>query len=159
MAGRASIGQISESEYTNLLQALSSTTKGRSFLTEYLRRSRPQDMLTLLDSLRRIETTMTSVRDQLKPERIAIEMLAVAMTLELAVEGAAADSAADEIARRFALIDRARNELTALAKSLGGGLASAPEKPVGEAAIRLIDDERTFLKDLGLGDQDLPADL
>jgi hypothetical protein len=159
MAGRASFGQISESDYSNLLTTLSSTTKGRLFLREYLRRSRPEDLLTLLDSLRRIEATIGIVGDQLQPQRIADEMLNVAMTLELAAEGVAADPAGNEDARRFAMVERARRELTALAKSLAGTNPPTSEKPAPQAAIRLIADEGTFFKELGLEDQDLLPDL
>jgi len=156
MAGRANFGQISESEYSILLEALSSTTKGRSFLAEYIRRSRPDDTLALLGSLRQFETTMTSVRDQLTPERIAGEMLDVALTLELATEGAAGRGD-EETARRFAQVDRARQELKALASSLGGDASPAPPSS-DQPAIRLVDDEHTFFRELELDDQTLPLE-
>ena len=44
----------------------------------------------------------------------------MAMTLEIAVEGASADAAGDETARRLALVDRVRSELTVLSDSLAG---------------------------------------
>jgi hypothetical protein len=156
MAGRANFGQISESEYSILLQALSSTTKGRSFLAEYLRRSRPEDTLALLGSLRQFETTMTNLRDQLTPERIASEMLDVALTLELATEGAARSD--EETARRFSQVDRARHELKALARSLGGDDHPQAQASTGEPAIRLVDDEHTFFRELELDDQTLPLE-
>lgn len=124
MAGRADFGQISEREFNSLLQALSSTSKGRAFLNEYRQRSQPEDTLGLIDSLQRIEGTMGAVRDQLQPERIADELRNIAMTLDLAIEGAAVDPEGDDTARRFALADRARHELQTLAASLAGG---APE--------------------------------
>ena len=48
---------------------------------------------------------MESVRDQLQPERIAGELQHIAMTLDIALEGAEADPEGDETARRFALVD------------------------------------------------------
>ncbi len=118
MAGRKSLGHISESDFDSLLQALSDTTKGRSFLQEYRRRCQPAETLGLLDSLQRIETTMEGVRSQLQPERIAGELQHVAMTLDIALEGVEADPEGDETARRFALVARVRRELQALTQTL-----------------------------------------
>lgn len=120
MAGQATFGRISEREFSSLLQALSSTTKGRAFLNEYRRRFQPEETLSLLDSLQRIEETITAVRDQLQPERIADELRHVAMSLGIALEGASADPEGDDTARRFALAGRARHELETLAASLAG---------------------------------------
>ena len=120
MAGHTSFGRISGSEFFSLLQELSGTSKGRSFLDEYLRRARPQETGSLLDALARIEATIATVRDQLQPQRIADELRRIAMTLEIATEGAAADPAGDEPARRMALIARARQEIAALAAGLAG---------------------------------------
>jgi len=125
MLGQTRLGQISEAEFANLLQALSATAKGRSFLTEYRRRSRPEETDSLLDALQRIEATIATVRDQLQPERIADELQRIAMTLEIATDGAESDPAGDETARRMALIARVRNEIAALA----GGLAGHPSPP------------------------------
>ena len=118
MAGKPNSAQISEADFSGLLSALSGNTKGRAFLAEYLRRARPDETEQLLGSLQRIEATIGSVRDQLQPERIADELRRVAMTLEIALEGALADAAADEYLRRMALVDRARSELVSLADSL-----------------------------------------
>jgi len=125
MAGRTSFGQISETEFSNLLKALSATTKGRSFLAEYRRRSRPEETFSLLEALSRIEATIGSVRDQLQPVRIADELQHIAVTLEIATNGLQADAEGSEAERRLALIERARCELAALAASLAGELAPA----------------------------------
>jgi RNA polymerase sigma-B factor len=74
MAGRKNFGRLSETDFSSLLQALSATTKGRSFLLEYRRRCQPAETLGLLDSLQRIETTIEGVRSQLQPELIAGEI-------------------------------------------------------------------------------------
>jgi hypothetical protein len=124
MAGRKNFGRISESDFSSLLQALSATTKGRAFLKEYSRRSRPEETLGLLDSLQRIETTIDGVRSQLRPELIAGELQHVAMALEIAVEGANVDPEGDETARRFALVERARRELASLSQSVLGEAAA-----------------------------------
>ena len=151
MAGRVSLGQISESEYSNLLQALSATTKGRSFLTEHSRRDRPQDTLALLETLHRIESTIATVRVQLQPERIAEELKRIAMTLEIAIDGAASDPDGDETARRFSLVARARRELMSLAQGLAGEIAPRPEDSSANGqAIELIDDEDAFMRQLGV---------
>ena len=120
MAGSPNSGQISEAEFSSLLGALSGTAKGRGFLAEYRRRACPDDTVSLLDSLERIEATIGSVRDQLQPERIADELRRIGMTLEIAVEGASADTGADEYVRRLALVERGRAELATLASSLAG---------------------------------------
>ena len=127
MAGRKKLGPISEPEFDNLLQALSSTTKGRLFLEEYRRRCQPTETLGLLNSLSRIEATIGAVREQLQPERIAQELRHVSMTLDIAIEGADVNSNGDTNARRFALADRARRELATLAKTLAGELVPDPE--------------------------------
>ena len=129
MAGRKDFGRISESDFSSLLQALSATTKGRSFLKEYSRRARPEETLSLLGSLKQIETSIDGVRSQLKPEVIAGELQHVAMALEIAVDGAEIDPEGNETARRFALVERARRELESLSKSLLGELAEEPEAP------------------------------
>ena len=119
MTGRASLGQITEAEFSRLLETLSSTAKGRQFLDEYRRRLQPQETLGLLDSLHRIENTMGSVRDQLQPQRMAEELRHVAMSLDLAIEGADIDPEGSETERRYALIAHARQELLTLATNLG----------------------------------------
>ena len=133
MAGQATFGRISEAEFASLLQALSSTSKGRAFLNDYRQRFQPEETLGLLESLRRIEETMIAVRDQLQPERIADELRHVAMSLDIALEGAGADPEGDDTERRFALAKRARNELQTLAANLAGG---AP----GPVVVRAGDD-------------------
>lgn len=163
MAGRTSFGQISEPDFQNLLQALSATAKGRSFLAEYRRRCGPAETFELLDSLHRIERSIASVRDQLRPERIADELRRVAMTLEIATEGTAADAEGDETARRMALVGHARAELSTLAAGLAGGWMPAArdegvdplaiaEIPSGDAAGHL-DEDRAFLEQLYAGER------
>jgi hypothetical protein len=129
MAGRTHGETISDAEFSDLLGALSANRKGRAFLAEYSRRARPEDTLSLLDSLGRIEATIGSVRDQLQPERIADELRRVAMTLEIALDGARADGPRDEYERRLALIERGRLELTTLAASLAGRSEARPAPP------------------------------
>lgn len=121
MAGQANLGHISEADFSSLLQALSSAPKGRAFLDEYRRRFQPEDTQGLMESLQRIETTSAAVHDQLRPERIAEELRHIAMSLDIAIEGAELDEEGDDTARRFALCARARRELQTLAASLAGG--------------------------------------
>ena len=128
MADRKKFGALSEPDFESLLQALSSTTKGRSFLDEYRRRCQPAETFGLLQSLSQIESTLGSVRDQLQPERIAGELRHISMTLDIAIEGAPIDAEGDETARRFALCDRARRELATLAHSLEGEVAPSGEE-------------------------------
>jgi hypothetical protein len=129
MAGRRKLGPISEPDYADLLRALSATSKGRSFLDEYRRRALPSETKQLRASLSQIEATLGTVRDQLQPERIADELRHISMTLDIAIEGATIDPEGDDTARRFALCDRARHELAALAHSLGGEVAPGPKGP------------------------------
>ena len=75
---------------------------------------------------KRQPATIATVRDQLQPERIADELRRIAMTLEIATDGAVADSDGDEPARRMALVDRARQEISSLAAGLAGH--TAPER-------------------------------
>lgn len=157
MVGRASPGHISESEYSSLLHALSASTKGRSFLSEYSSRLRPEEDRTLLDSLLRIESTIAALRAELLPDRLADELLRICMTLEIATDGAAADSEGDESARRFALIQQARTDLLSLARSLSPA-PTAPPNAVDGPAIELIDDEAVFFDQLSLSDSGAPEE-
>src|SRR5687767_2739423 len=120
MAGRTSIEHITESDFRNLLTALSANRKGRAFLTEYRRRSIPAETGELLEALARIESAIGGMRDQLKPERLADELRRIAMFLEIAADGTTADPEGHEAARRMALVGRARLELSMLAASLAG---------------------------------------
>jgi hypothetical protein len=142
MAGRNKLGPISEPDFKHLLQTLSATSKGRSFLQEYLRRHVPAENLRLLNSLAQIETTLGAVRDQLQPERIADELRHIAMTLDIAIEGALADPDGDDTARRFALADRARRELATLAHSLQAGQTGSADQPAQPSPPLLSSDER-----------------
>lgn len=130
MTGRNKRGPLSEPDFSNLLKALSSTNKGRSFLDEYLRRSLPAETLRLIDSLSVIQTTLGTVQDQLQPERIADELRHISMTLDIAIEGVKIDDEGDETARRFALVDRARQELATLSHTLRGEAeaSASPER-------------------------------
>jgi hypothetical protein len=132
MAGQTRTSNISESDFASLLKALSSTGKGRAFLAEFRRRSRPEETFLLLEALGRIEAAMASVRDQLQPASLADELRRIAMILEIATDGAEVDPEGDETARRMALITRGRSELMALA----AGLADDPRPradPDGDA--------------------------
>ena len=158
--GRAtSFGQIGESDFQNLLQALSATAKGRAFLAEYGRRSRPDETSALLAALERIERNVASVRDQLQPERIAGELRRVAITLEIATAGMDAGQNCRELSRRIELVVRARDEIAALAVGLAGR-AVQPDGPppqlrrgeTGQAATVVApDDDHAFLEQLYAG--------
>jgi hypothetical protein len=128
MAGQPHFGDISERDFSSLLQALSGTPKGRAFLAEYLRRSRPGETGQLFGSLHRIEARVAAIGAELQPRRIAEELRRIAMTLEIAIDGAALDPEGDEMARRMALVDRSRAELAALAAGLAGEIASSPAR-------------------------------
>lgn len=137
MAGRASFGYISEPEFASLLDTLCATAKGRTFLAEYRRRTLPEDTLALLDSVGRIESVIAEASDQLQPARLGADLLRLAMALEIALDDAGADPEGDDTARRFALIERTRRDLVALAASLTQGGAS----PIAAEAEE-IGDER-----------------
>jgi hypothetical protein len=120
MAGQPHFGDISERDFSTLLRALSGTPKGRAFLAEYLRRSRPEETGRLFGSLQRIEARVAAIGAELQPRRLAEELRRIAMTLEIAIDGASIDPEGDEAARRIALVDRSRAELAALAGGLAG---------------------------------------
>ena len=119
MTGQTQLQPITEADFSGVLQALSSTAKGRAFLTEYLRRYRPKETRNLLNALQRIEATVRILRDQAEPERLGEELRRIATTLDIAVEDLRADPAGDG-ARRTALLVRASADLSALAASLTG---------------------------------------
>ena len=129
MVGQPVSGRLTDMDFSDLLQALSATTKGRLFLAEYLRRFRPQETRMLLEALQRIETTMASVRDQLQPERISAELRRLSTTLEIAISDSEFDTPGQ--AQRNALLNRIRFDLDILAESL-----AAPDLPSEAARIR-----------------------
>ena len=118
MSGQMRTEQFSETEFSDLLQALSATAKGRFFLAEFLRRHRPQETRMLLDALRRIEATVELLRDQLEPERLAREMRRIAGNLDIAAEDARQGCADQGDAPLAVLLARASADLEALADSL-----------------------------------------
>lgn len=160
MAEKADLSRISESDFSNLLQALSTSPKGLAFLEEYRRRVQPEETLGLLDSLQRMDATLATLREQLQPEKIAEELARIGMTMEIALEGTQRDPEGDENARRFALIERTRKEVLSLAGSLAGETAPSAGGPaVAESpAIQLIEDETRFFDELGLEDQGPPPE-
>jgi hypothetical protein len=118
MAGRTSLAVLSEAEYSGLVAALSMNAKGRMFLAEYVRRSRPEDTNSLIGALQRIEGAIEGARGEIAPERIAAELRQVAFMLAIASEDAAPLD--EEMRRRLALVDRARLDLEALAGAFDG---------------------------------------
>jgi len=135
MASQAGFGKISETEFSSLLQALSSTSKGRAFLDEYRRRTQPEDTYNLLDTMQRLEKSMAVVREHLRPDRIANELRDVAMALDIAVAGTDADPDGDENARRFALAAQARQELQTLASTLAPDMAEIMRQEEEHAGV------------------------
>lgn len=159
MAGRAITEPLSNAEYKVLLDALSATEKGRLFLDEHRRRNRPYESSTLLDSLKRIEGIVATIQEELQPEQLAEELLRVAMTVEIALDGVDSDPDGSDAARRFALIGEARMELVSLATALAGRRATRADAASAAArAIELTSDHIAFLKQLGLADQEAVAE-
>jgi hypothetical protein len=160
MAGRAVTDPLSDREYSVLLDALSATQKGRLFLEEYRHRNRPYESTTLMDSLKRIESIVATLQEELRPAQLAEELRRVGMTIEIALDGVDADPEGSDAARRFALIGQARAELAALASSLAGRAVArsdaAPSSP--PRTIELTSDHLSFLEQLGLADQEAPAE-
>lgn len=136
MAAHSSAVALSEAEYEGLLTALSMSRKGRMFLSEYVRRSRPSDTTSLLGALQRIEGAMEGARGELAPGRLANELRQVAFMLAIASEDASPLD--EEVRRRLALVERARLDLETLADTFDDGSAPAEASPAGHplAAMR-----------------------
>jgi hypothetical protein len=130
MAARTSLEALSEIEYSGLLQALSSSGKGRMFLAEYVRRSRPEDTTNLLGALQRIEGAIEGAAGEIKPQRIAAELRQVAFMLAIAAEEA--EPLDEEVRRRLALVAQAKLDLEALADAFDGEPSEA--EALGNAA-------------------------
>jgi hypothetical protein len=161
MASRAITEPLSDADYSLLLEALSSSGKGRLFLEEYRRRNRPTESSTLLDSLQRIEAIVATVHEQLLPEQLAEELRRIAMTIEIALDGVDADPKGGDAARRFVLIAQAHKEMASLAASFAGRLAAGPAHaagPGGPEPIELTSDHVAFLDELGLADYEASAE-
>ena len=81
MAGAIQSGLLSQHEYDAVIRALSATVKGRAFLREISERSRPEETRNLLEAVRQIEASLSVVREQLLPGRIALELNRIATDL------------------------------------------------------------------------------
>lgn len=128
-------GRLSDEDFSTVLEALSATAKGRHFLAEYIRRSRPPETRMLLDALQRIEAHLHRVREQLQPERIAGELRRVAAML--ATAEAARSGGSRAAAELLALIESAVGDLLALAESLEPPDGAAPAPRPESARARL----------------------
>ena len=82
MANAIQSGLLSEREYEALVKALTATAKGRAFLNEYVARARPEETRNLLDAVRQIEASLSVLREQLVPGRIAAELPRIAADLQ-----------------------------------------------------------------------------
>jgi hypothetical protein len=82
MANAIQSGLLNEREYEALVKALSSTAKGRAFLNEHVARARPEETRKLLDAVRQIEASLSVLREQLVPGRIADELKRIATDLK-----------------------------------------------------------------------------
>jgi hypothetical protein len=89
MASAIQSGLLNEREYEALVKALSSTAKGRAFLNEHVERARPEETRKLLDAVRQIEASLSVLREQLVPGRIAAELQRIAADLERSGDDAA----------------------------------------------------------------------
>lgn len=78
MAGAINSGLLSQREYDAVIRALSATVKGRAFLRELAERSRPEETRNLLQAVRQIEASLSVVREQLLPGKIALELNRIA---------------------------------------------------------------------------------
>ncbi len=90
MAGAIQSGMLSEREFDAIVKALASTAKGRAFLREHIDRARPEENRNLLEAVRRIEASLSVVREQLLPESIAAELKRIADSLQHPVDDHAA---------------------------------------------------------------------
>ncbi len=122
MAGMAWPCELGDREYQEILDALSSTAKGRSFLSEYARRQRPADLKTLIASMRRLETHIALVRDELLPDSVPQELTDLAGRLASVARLCRSDAAQSELASL-------QMELRGLAAALAGAAAEAPRRP------------------------------
>lgn len=86
MADASQSGILSEREYEALLAALSSTAKGRAFLSEHIVRTRPEETRNLLRAVRQIEASLSELRKQLVHDGIADALQRIADDLRHAGE-------------------------------------------------------------------------
>ncbi|SEQ35547.1 hypothetical protein SAMN05216548_10472 [Faunimonas pinastri] len=115
MAGRTQ-SRLADSDYEDVLQALSATTKGRLFLAEYLRRTRPQETRGLLKALKRVENNIDLLRSEVRQEHVGTEIRRIATTLSGAASLRAAGPEQAELHR--SMLGKAGDDLLKLAESL-----------------------------------------
>jgi len=69
---------LSELEYDTMLSALSNTSKGRAFLAEYVHRTRPSEIRTLLSAMSQLAGTIAALKADIRPGRLASELTRIA---------------------------------------------------------------------------------
>jgi hypothetical protein len=102
MAGAIQSGVLSEREYEALAKALSSNAKGRAFLAEHIVRARPEETRNLLLAVGQIEASLSVLREQLLPARMADELRRIAADLQRSGEDAALRARTVEDLRKLA---------------------------------------------------------
>ncbi|MBZ8135301.1 hypothetical protein [Afifella sp. IM 167] len=69
---------LSELEYDTMLSALTGTSKGRAFLAEYVHRSRPSEIRSLLSAMSQLAGTIAALKADIRPGRLAGELTRIA---------------------------------------------------------------------------------
>ena len=125
--GEADVGPF----YDALLTALSETTRGRAFLTEYARRNRAADTDTLLAALARLEGHIA--REGEEAERLRDDLRMLLIAIRLARPEIEAVEPAVRAARLGKLIDMLDGRIAAIAGETSAA-ATASAEPA-QAAI------------------------
>jgi len=140
MAGGAWADILTDAEYDRMLGLLNAYGKGRVFLAEFARQSRAEDTRALFGALAAIESSLATVREQLRPEAVAAEIRRIVAALRDELERTGADGP-DRHARQTAAMLKACSELTSLAEALSRGalpgtLPQAPQPGAAQAPAR-----------------------
>ncbi|HEX2255480.1 MAG TPA: hypothetical protein VHG92_02050 [Afifellaceae bacterium] len=114
MAGGTRPDILTDAEYERMLALLGGAPKGRLFLAEYASQARAEDTRALFAAMAGIESSLATMREQLRPDAIAAELRRIAGLVGEALERADIDGDRHALAR-------AKCELTALAGALAGG--------------------------------------
>jgi hypothetical protein len=125
-----------ESDYQAFCSALTSSARGRDFLSEYARRNRNSDTQVLLDALSRLEAHIRADRSAAEQLRDQLRMLLIA--IRLARPEIDSGAAPDRMSKLRSLLDMLERRLDVMAQSDANAPPRAAATPEAQPEIELI---------------------
>jgi hypothetical protein len=134
-AARRTQATPNEGDYQAFCSALTSSARGRDFLSEYARRNRNSDTQVLLDALSRLEAHIHADRSAAEQMRDQLRMLLIAIRL---ARPEIAGAAPDRMSKLRSLLDMLERRLDVMAQSDANAPPLAAATPEAQPEIELI---------------------